>query len=411
MKALNFFSFLIILLSCFSSALTSAQTRGSYPFIVIEGKAVVTPARCITNPCVSTTASLSGSFIGFLPGNASQLFFTSSSVTTSPDVGFELPQDPNEDSGGTNREATFTFDGNFLKVTGTVDSRAFDGPLIEYFLVAKVDTTHGEEYFTARPDYRKCVSPLCGGYFVKSVNKRLTPCADGTRQLECYVASISYGAGTLDEGQSFSNRTPLLLLGNISSKEFNSFGNLGIFIAKAVYQSATQTSATERFFSIENNGIVCITSPCFSYDQNVLNSSIRTISLSNINLEKTGASADLIEQAQSRLASGEPLLASGKNHTYKGFAGIGVEFVAQQFYLPVKPAATTCEKGYEFSDGACRTPYGCKFPELELTGYGGAPYKDPITGEITSSITKSCVKECVTPAFISGPGQCKVYYP
>lgn len=411
MKALKIFSFLIVLLTCFVAALASAQTRGSYPFNIIEGKVVVTPARCIKNPCVPTTARLSGSFVGFLPGNASQLFFTSSSVDTSPDVGFELPQDPNEDSGGTNREATFSFDGNFLKVTGTVDSRAFDGPLIEYFLVAKINAAHGQEYFTARPDYRKCVSPLCGGYFIKAVNKKLTSCADGTRQPECYVASITYGAGTLENEQSFSNRTPLLLLGNIASEEFTSFGKLGVFNAKAAYKSATQTSATERFFSIENNGIVCISSPCFSYDQNVLNGNNRTINLSNINLEKTGASADLIEQAQSLLANGEPLFAAGRNYSYKGFAGIGVEFVAQQFYLPIKPAATLCEKGYEFSDGACRTPYGCKFSELELTGYGGAPYRDPITGEITSSITKSCVKECVAPAFMSGPGQCKVYYP
>lgn len=89
-----------------------------------------------------------------------------------------------------------------------MDSRAFDGPLIEYFLVAKINTAHGEEYFTARPDYRKCVAPLCGGYFVKAVNKKLTSCADGTRQPECYVASITYGAGTLENEQSFSNRTP-----------------------------------------------------------------------------------------------------------------------------------------------------------------------------------------------------------
>ncbi len=411
MKALKIFSSLVILLSCFVAAVTSAQTRGSYPFNIIEGKVVVTPARCITNPCVPTTARLTGSFVGFLPSNANQLFFTSSAVITTPDVGFELPQDPNEDSGGTNREATFSFDGNSLKVSGSVDSRAFDGPLIEYSLVAKVNTSGDAQYFTARPDYRKCVSPLCGGYFVKAVNKKLTYCADGTRQSECYVASINYGAGTLAHEQSFSNRTPLLLLGSISSAEFASFGKLGVFTAKAAYKSATQTSATERFFSIENNGIVCISSPCFSYDQNILNSNSRTISLSNINLEKTGASAELIQEAQTLLANGETLLAAGRNRTYKGFAGTGVEFVAQQFYVPIKPAATTCENGYEFSDGACRTPYGCKFPDFELTGYGGAPVVDPITGQITSSISKSCVRDCTAPAFISGPGQCEIYYP
>ena len=29
-------------------------------------------------------------------------------------------------------------------------------------------------YFVARQDMRECVSPLCGGYFVKRVNSQLT---------------------------------------------------------------------------------------------------------------------------------------------------------------------------------------------------------------------------------------------
>ena len=346
----------------------------------------------------------------FLP--TKQLFFTSSSVTTQPDVDFVLPQDPNEDSGGVNRKVTYSFDGQVLKVKGSVDSRAFDGPLIDYTFVAKVDKNAGEKtsYFTARPDFRKCASPMCGGYFVKTVNKKLTQCADGTRRPECYVASINYAGGPLDTQNTFSNSTPLLLVGGIEPKEFASFGKLGVFSAIAAYQSATQVSASGHFFGIENNGIVCITSPCFSFDQSLLNAHTPIRKLSQVNLAETGASATAIEAANTLLAEGEVLPATGKNRKYQGFAGTGVEFVAQQFYLPIKPAVV-CEKGYEYAKGSCRTPYGCAYPELELTGHGGVPIIDPITGEITPNISKSCVSECKSPGILTGPGQCAVYYP
>ena len=39
-------------------------------------------------------------------------------------------------------------------------------------------------------DMRKCMSPICGGFFVKRVNQATTTCADGSKQAECLVSSI-----------------------------------------------------------------------------------------------------------------------------------------------------------------------------------------------------------------------------
>ena len=83
---------------------------------------------------------------------------------------------------------------------------------------------------------------------------------------------------------------------------------------------------------------MCITTPCFSYDETLLNSANRIVKLSDVNLEMSGASPDDIAWAQQLLANGSPLYAAGKNQKYKGFAGVGVRLVAQQFYLPIKPA-------------------------------------------------------------------------
>ena len=35
------------------------------------------------------------------------------------------------------------------------------------------------EYYSVREDMRRCMSPLCGGYFVKRVNQSRTRCGNG----------------------------------------------------------------------------------------------------------------------------------------------------------------------------------------------------------------------------------------
>lgn len=327
-----FFSFILVG-TCHTVSALSPSVNG---FTVTEGTVTVTPAWCRVNPCVSTTAKLSGSFVAQIAGD--KILFPSSSLATSPDVDFQLPTDPNEDSNGVVRDIAFTFTGDAIKAKGIVDSRAFDGPLVEYQFVANVSGVSATEVFTARPDYRRCVAPLCGGYFVKLVNKKLTQCADGSLQSECYVSSIIYGSGPINASiSSFANKTPLLLLGRIVPKTYDGFGNLGLLVAKEAYRSATENTASGNFYGVTNNGIVCITTPCFSYDEALLNTANRITKLSDVNLEMSGASPDAIASAYQLLANGGTLYAAGKNQKYQGFAGTGLRLVAQQFYLPIKP--------------------------------------------------------------------------
>lgn len=187
-------------------------------------------------------------------------------------------------------------------------------------------------YFTFRPDFRKCVSPLCGGIFVKAVNQKLTRCANGHMQEECYVATIT-SRGNLD----FTSAA--LLNGHIKRQTFPGFGNLGTFVLEAAYGSATTTAGTGKFVGLENNGIVCITSPCFSMDQYLLNrKKIRAIS--GFDLEQIGASEDVINQARAIMANGGVLIASGVNKQVEELAGPGITFVADQIYLPLPDSQT-----------------------------------------------------------------------
>lgn len=323
------------LLMALAVHLAYAQTSHTYAFNIVDGSVVSTPAWCRVTPCLPTEAALNGDFLAQISTLGDQILFPSSNITTTPDVYFQLPTDPSEDSNGVVRDISFTFEGDTIKAKGKVDSRAFDGPLIEYQFIARLSQS---EIFTARPDFRKCMAPVCGGYFVKLVNKKLTRCADGSLQEECYVASVVYGDGPVNNTtQSFNNRTPLLLVGAIASKSYEGVGDVGMFFANEAYRSATQNTAAGKFYGVSNNGIVCITTPCFSFNQVLLNSNNRITKLSDINLELSGALPEDIAQAQTMLANGETFYAAGKNQKYQGFAGTGVRFVAHQFYLPIKP--------------------------------------------------------------------------
>lgn len=187
-------------------------------------------------------------------------------------------------------------------------------------------------YFSFRPDWRKCLSPLCGGIFVKAVNQKLTRCADGHLQAECYVAGIKSNL------PDFDLSAVRLLQGVIKSKVYKDFGNLGVFVVNAGFQAATTAAEGKTFVGLENNGIVCITTPCFSADQYLLNSKkIRTIS--DIDLTPVKASDTLLNQAYDLLANQGVLLASGVNQQTEGMTGKGLAFVATQFYVPVFPKA------------------------------------------------------------------------
>lgn len=335
MKMVKYLVFKFIVLIAVFANPGFAQTASSYAFTIVEGSVVVTPAWCRVNPCLPTAATVTGSFVAQISATGDHILFPSSTLVSTPDVYFQLPEDPYDDSYGVVRDIAFTFEGDAIKAKGIVDSRAFDGPLVEYQFVAR---TTRSEVFTARPDYRKCAAPLCGGYFVKLVNKKLTQCADGSLKQECYVASVVYGDGPINAGvHSFANKTPLLLIGAIVPKADTTTGVLGVFRAKDAYRSATQNTATGNFYGVTNNDIMCITTPCFSYDEQLLNTENRITKLSDVNLEMSGASPDDINWAQQLLANGSPLYATGKNQKYQGFAGIGVRLVAQQFYLPIKP--------------------------------------------------------------------------
>ena len=195
-------------------------------------------------------------------------------------------------------------------------------------------------YYTVRRDFRKCISPICGGFFIKQNNLKATPCADGVFRNECYVSSIDWSSLNVESDQlakiQSQTSSRLILRGNLVPEKFDGFGEFGKLKVKEAFLAVTNAPAKGTFVGLRDNGIVCVTTPCFSTDRLVLNKP-KSSTVSSFDLSQVGATAEQIEIAEKAIFN-QGLIAAGrtkKTGDVDAISGGGVNFVATQFYLQV----------------------------------------------------------------------------
>ena len=196
-------------------------------------------------------------------------------------------------------------------------------------------------YYTVRRDFRRCASPICGGYFIKLVNLKATPCLDGVFRSECYVSAIDWSSLKVSPYQLVKiqndDGSRLLLRGNIVPVTFPPFGEFGNLRVKEAFIATTNAPAKGTFVALKDNGIRCITTPCFSTNQLVLNKP-RISQVSSIDLSQTGAMQEQLDAATSEIF-GKGLIAVGITEVIENVdpTNRGTQFVGTQFYLRVQP--------------------------------------------------------------------------
>jgi len=246
-------------------------------------------------------------------------------------------------------------------------------------------------FYLARPDLRRCASPMCGGYFVRQVNSGLTRCANGRAMSECYVASIDWGPLAETEAKP-SNEAELkssasssvfdlstmglngaLLRGSIVTKG-NGNGRYGVLKVSEMWRPADDDKPYGDFYRIRDLGIRCIAAPCLTHQETKLNtSSVQKIA--GVDLNEAGAAESALEQAQKAMTSSTGIIVAGGHSTVTGPAGRAWTLKASQFYLrepfgpgnsgEVKPCMKTGCSGQICSDHevitTCeyRTEYEC----------------------------------------------------
>lgn len=196
-------------------------------------------------------------------------------------------------------------------------------------------------YYVAQRDLRKCVSPVCGGYFVSRVNKTSTRCADGAYHPTCYVAELDLsvlGASSQQASDVESaigvdaSATRVVLRGTIARKAFGSFGDLGSFTATEAWMAPADATLDGAFYKVSDSGIRCFVAPCSSLREQKLNRSTQR-DVTGLDLSAAPGSAADKSEASAAAATTGGVLVSGTNawHTLH----------ASQYFLRVsEPVAT-----------------------------------------------------------------------
>ncbi len=230
----------------------------------------------------------------------------------------------------------------------------------------------GATYFTLRRDVRRCAAPLCGGFFVKRVNRLTTLCADGTRSAECYVAELEFGALGLSEEQATTVRNSAehaLLRGSIGS--FSSdFGALGRLDVSEAWLGHAGVEPRGAFVRVKDTGLRCITAPCNSLSAALLEFRLPALPVAELDVE--GISEDTSD-AIAQLGEADGLIVAGRPSVVSGPAGTALGVDASEYYIPVAPEKP--EEQLCGSRGLPECPEGtfCAFPPEADCGRADAP--------------------------------------
>lgn len=188
-----------------------------------------------------------------------------------------------------------------------------------------------------RPDLRKCAAPLCGGWFVRALNQATLRCADGSQQAECHVfqidaAALGWGDAERQAFEAEFGAGRAIARARLTQQDAGGLAadTLGLVEAWAA-QAGKPAKGTA--YAVRDNGIRCITSPCNSYAETVLNIEWIRRNVAGVDLAASGAPAERVQAGEAALAT-SGVLATGSHKTIQGPAGRGQVLVATEFYLP-----------------------------------------------------------------------------
>lgn len=121
----------------------------------------------------------------------------------------------------------------------------------------------GTHYLVTRQDYRKCISPMCGGVYVKAANRQKTTCFDGTKQEECYVGALELSALELggESEQALRDRAiagEVLFTGSLELLQ----GDIAQLVASEARASLSDDDAVGTYYFVEATGVKCAKAPC-----------------------------------------------------------------------------------------------------------------------------------------------------
>ncbi len=267
----------------------------------------------------------------------------------------------------------------------------------------------GGVFVQVRRDFRRCVSPLCGGWWVKRVNYNTTRCADGTYAAECYVADIDWrGLGLTERSlppfQDHVAGGRAILRARIERRDYGAMGTFGELVAQEGWQAMTDAAPTGPFYRVQGPDRVCVRAPCFAYDRERLNST-QTARLSGVELSRV-AGIEAADVAKGYDYLGQPVGILAAGITRAGADG-GLTLTASQFYLRVSEgvsdarycrADADCTMTVYRDDIASREDCYCRFCPTAAVNTSTARTRERAWERYCRATVATCpVPRCIVP--------------
>ncbi|MCA9609782.1 MAG: hypothetical protein KC619_29490 [Myxococcales bacterium] len=202
----------------------------------------------------------------------------------------------------------------------------------------RVASAESSTYYTATRDYRRCAWPFCGGFWVSEVNHAETTCPDGSTAEACYVTDLDLEGLALNERDADDLRGALdttIFRGEIGSA-FVADRDIAVFVVSEAWQPLTEGAPVGDFFKVVDNGIRCITTPCYTQEAAFLNYPW-WFTLDQLETRRVDATDEELATAFETLAT-DGILVAGWARARFTRTDVFLRIRASQIYLPVRPS-------------------------------------------------------------------------
>lgn len=203
-----------------------------------------------------------------------------------------------------------------------------------------------EQVYSVTPDLRRCVFPLCGGWYINPVNIATLDFQDEEQATVApqqfapiYVARINYKALGLskEQIQKFEQEAyagKALVRGYTRDVPYwtTQFRQpIKELVASGTWLAANNNPPFGPYLNVKSSGIVCITTPCPYYEAELINTSIYSL-FDDLNFERARLTREQEARAWRAVAEGG-LFMTAITYPFKGMAGEGTGLAATQVYF------------------------------------------------------------------------------